>query len=418
MHAKRILSAIAGLGAVALLAGCAGGGDTANGGGDAGEKNVKVWLYPVIADEAKHKAFWDKTVADFEKANEGITVDYEIFPWANRDEALQTAIAAKKGPDLVYLIPDQLAAYQKSIEPLGEHMSDAAKGDILPNVVESVSIDGKMMGAPILTSSNPLICNAAAFKEAGVSDYPTTWDDVLEMAPKFTAKGMYAINYPAAPENTLNMTFYPLIWQAGGSVFNEDGTKVGFDSPAGEKALDFISTLAQEKAIEPDALTTNLPLEQTAVAKGKVGCTWTNVPSEVESFWGKENIVVLPALTEEKSVAYGTVGSLAMLKDSKAQDAATKFAEYATSADVVVPYLKEGGFFSALTSTGALYADDPVLSKMEETIPSTTVGELFGSSREVMGVLSPEIQAALLGQKKPDAALKDAAAAAAPLLGN
>ena len=33
-----------------------------------------------------------------------------------------------------------------------------------------------------------------------------------------------------------------------------------------------------------------------------------------------------------------------------------------------------------------------------------------------MGVLAPEIQAALLGQKAPADALKDAAAAAAPLL--
>ncbi len=44
------------------------------------------------------------------------------------------------------------------------------------------------------------------------------------------------------------------------------------------------------------------------------------------------------------------------------------------------------------------------------------MGELDASSRALMGVLSPEIQAALLGQKSPADALKDAAAAAAPLL--
>ena len=49
-------------------------------------------------------------------------------------------------------------------------------------------------------------------------------------------------------------------------------------------------------------------------------------------------------------------------------------------------------------------------------MPDTTVGELSSSSRALMGVFAPEIQAALLGQKSPADALKDAAAAAAPLV--
>ena len=61
-------------------------------------------------------------------------------------------------------------------------------------------------------------------------------------------------------------------------------------------------------------------------------------------------------------------------------------------------------------------ADDPLLGEVEKYVPDTTVGELDASSRALMGVLSPEIQAALLGQKSPADALKDAAAAAAPLL--
>ena len=119
MRVKRITGVVAGIAAVGLMAGCAGGSGEAG-----GDQSVTVWLYPVIADEAKHKEFWDKTVADFEAANEGITVDYEIYPWANRDESLQTAIAANKGPDLVYLIPDQLVAYVMSIEPMDEYLSD------------------------------------------------------------------------------------------------------------------------------------------------------------------------------------------------------------------------------------------------------------------------------------------------------
>lgn len=410
MRVNKTTGVVAGFATVALLAGCSAGG----GGAAEGEKDITVWLYPVIADEAAHKDFWDSTIAEFEKEHDDVNVDYEIFPWANRDEALQTAIAAGKGPDLVYLIPDQLAAYQKSIAPLNDLLSTQRQDDLLPNVKDSVTIDGDILGAPLLTSAQPLICNAAAFEAAGVTEYPETWDDILEIAPKFTAADMYVLNYPASAENTLNLTFYPLLWQAGGQVY-DDGA-VGFDSKAGEKALTFVTDLAEQGALDPEALTTNVPLEQTAIAQGKVACTWNNAVTEVAPFWGEENVKVLAPLTEEESIAYGTVGSLSVLAGSKAPEAAAEFAEFATSADIIEPYLTAAGYFSALSTTEPLYADDPLLGEVEKYVPDTTVGELDASSRALMGVLAPEIQAALLGQKSPADALKDAATAAAPLI--
>jgi multiple sugar transport system substrate-binding protein len=411
MRVSKSIGVAAGIAAATLLAGCSAGGGNAS----SGAQEITAWLYPVIADEAVHKELWDSTIAAFEKENEDINVEYEIFPWANRDEALQTAIAAGKGPDVVYLIPDQLAAYQKSIAPLNDLLSTERQDALLPNVKESVTIDGDVLGAPILTSAMPLLCNAAAFATAGVTEYPETWDDIAAIAPKFTEKGLHVFNYPATAEETLNLTFYPLLWQAGGEVYTEDGG-VGFDSKAGEKALTFITDLAKEGAIDPEAITSRPALEQTALAQGKVGCTANNSVTEVAPFWGEENVKVLQPLSDKESVAYGTVGSLSVLKGSKAPEAAAKFAEFATAAEVVEPYLKASGFFSALSTTEPLYADDTLLGEVEKYVPDTTVGELAVSSRALMGVLSPEIQAALLGQKSPAEALKSAADAAAPLL--
>ncbi|MFD5213985.1 ABC transporter substrate-binding protein [Microbacterium sp. NPDC058345] len=409
MRVKRFTGLIAGLAAVGLVAGCSAGGGAAG-----GDQTVTVWLYPVMADEAQHKAFWDETIADFEKANEGITVEYEIFPWANRDESLQTAIAANKGPDLVYLIPDQLVAYEKSIEPMDDYLSDEHKSQLLENVASSVTLEPGLMGAPMLTSAQPLICNAAAFEAAGVTEYPETWDDVREIAPKFVDAGMQLFNYTASAEATLNMTFYPLLWQAGGAVYDDSGA-VAFNSDEGVEALTFLTELAEAGALDPDTLTSLPPIEQTGIAQGKTACTWVNATAELTDIWGEENVKVLPPLTDEETVAYGTVGSLSMLKGSKVKDAAGKFAEYATSAEVLEPYLTEAGFFSAL-DVDPINAPDSLMGQVEQFVPVTTVGELAPSSRALMGVLSPEIQAALLGQKTPEQALEDAAKAAEPLL--
>ena len=413
MRVKKFIGAVAGLAAVGLVAGCsAGGGDAAS-----GDQHVTVWLYPVIADEAAHKEFWDQTIADFEAENEGITVDYEIFPWANRDESLQTAIAANKGPDLVYLIPDQIPKYGKSLAAVDNYVTDQV-GDLRENASKAVTVDGAMLGSPLIMNSKPLVCNAAAFEAVGeAGNYPETWDDLMALAPTFQAAGYDVTNYWGSVDATLNESFYPLLWQAGGSVFSEDGSSVAFDSPEGIEALQFAVDLAEGGYIEKDLLTTIPAFEQTNTAKGKIACTWQQGPADVAGFWGEENVVVLPPLKQAEAVAFGTVGSLSVLKTAENLDAAGQWAAFATSPAVSTEYAKAAGWFSPYESESGLYADDPVLSALEDTLQYTTAGEVNEKSREVMGVLAPEIQAALIGEKTPEQALKDAAAAANPLLG-
>lgn len=411
MRVRRSLSAVVVALAALAAAGC--GGDSTSGGDE--KQSVTMWTYPVIFDEAKHRAFWDETITSFKAENPNIDVKVEIFPWANRDQALATAIAGNKGPDVVYLIPDQLPKYARNIEPVDKYLE--SKGDYHDNVVSSVSIDGKMMGAPILTSAVSLLCNKKVFDAVGETAYPATWDDMLRLAPKFKAAGFDMTAYPGDAKQTLNQTFYPLLWQAGGDVFSEDGKKVTVDSEAGRKALGFVKQLVDGGFVDKSLITTVPPIEQTRIAQNKVACVWHNAPSEIEQFWGKENIKVMPPLKESKQIAYGTVGSLSMLKGAKSKEAAGKWIAFATSADVATKYDKESMFFSPMKSAGTLYEGDPVLGELEKQVTLTTVGPLHEKARDVQGAIIPEIQAALLGQKSVDQALSDAAKAADALLG-
>lgn len=403
--------------ALVLLAGCSSG-ETPAADADPGEVTgeITMWVYPVIPDEAVHKAFWADEVKTFQEEYPNVDVNVEVYPWAGRDEALATAIAGGKGPDVVYLIPDQLATYRTSIEPISEYLTDEHKADILENVMTSVTVDGEMLGSPILTSSNTLMCNKTAFDAIGATEYPETWDDLLALAPEFKEQDIYVTQYWGSPEATLNMTFYPLLWQAGGDVFSEDNTEIAFNGPEGVKALEFLTELAENDYIEKDLVSTMPSIEQTALAKNRVACTWQSVPGDVTDFWGEENIVIQPPLTDVDTASYGTVGSLSMLKGAEDKAAAGAWIDFATSADAVTEFVTTGKYFSPLVSTGELYADDPIYSAVEQTIQYVRVGPLTEASRNVMGVLAPEIQAALLGQKTPQEALDDAAASAQGLL--
>ncbi|GAA2461227.1 sugar ABC transporter substrate-binding protein [Streptomyces pulveraceus] len=394
--------------AVGALAGCSGSGGDGN--------TVTMWTYPVIFDEAKNKAYWDGLVKAFEKEHKGVTVKVETFPWANRDTALATAIASGKGPDAVYLIPDQLPKYAKNIVPADDYMPADAASDYTDFALKSVTVDGKALGTPILTSANPLICDKRVFAAIGEKTYPTSWADLEALAPKLKAKGYYATSYSGDTQQTLNMTFYPLLWQAGGDVFSEDGKTVTFNDAAGVKALTYLKKLVDGGYTDKDLVTTTPKLEQTPTARGKIACTWQNTPADVEPFWGKENIVVQPPLKDAKSVGYGTVGALSMLKGADKKNTGD-WLNFVAESKNAAGLQKAAGYFPARKSGGDLYPGDALQTAVGATLPSMTVGPLQDKAREVQGVLAPEIQAALLGKKSPQEALNAAQKAAQAMLG-
>ena len=55
--------------------------------------------------------------------------------------------------------------------------------------------------------------------------------------------------------STLNASFYPYLWQSGGSIFNEEGTALTIDSEAGKEALQFLYDLRFTYHILPDVVT-------------------------------------------------------------------------------------------------------------------------------------------------------------------
>ncbi|WP_199521118.1 ABC transporter substrate-binding protein [Jiangella anatolica] len=208
--------------------------------------------------------------------------------------SLTTAIAGNSAPDVVYLIPDQLAGYARNIEPIDDYLSEEARSDYLDNAVESVSIDGQLMGAPILSSVIPLVCNKQVLDAVGVTEYPSTWDDILELGPVFKDAGYYVTTYGGDAAGSLNLSFYPLLWQAGGDVYDDDGTEVAFNSDEGVRAPEFVRELVENGFVPEDRLVTEPPLEQTQFAQGRVACTMHVEPQHLTAFWGEENTVVLP----------------------------------------------------------------------------------------------------------------------------
>lgn len=415
---KGILStALLGVGTLALVAACgSSGGDKLPSNAKDASGSVTMWIYPV--DPNNEASYWKPKVTEFQRSHPKVKVKVVVQPWANRDEQLTTAIAGGKGPDVVYTIPDQIPQYADN-GSLAD-MSDVVAGDrkdFLPNALDAMTYQGTLHGIPLLESVTTLIANKKAMKAAGITRAPQTWDDMLADAPKLKQAGYYTTEYPAAPDQTLNTTFYPLLWQAGGDVLSKSGKKAAFNSAAGVKALTFLQKLVNGGYVPKDSLTSTPKAEADPVAQGKVAYLMPGQVSTLPTTMPRSDWAVYPPLKDTTSVSYGTIGGLSVLSGSKSTAAAKVFVKWATSTEQMKVYDKTHNYFAPRTSVGALFADDPLSGAEEKTLPAMKVGEVNTKSRQLMDLIKPHLQAALLGRAQPRAALDAAAKDVNGLLG-
>ncbi|MEU8227044.1 sugar ABC transporter substrate-binding protein [Kribbella sp. NPDC048915] len=413
---RRIAAPLTALVLAAALSSCGGGDDSGTG---TEKKSVTLWMYPVIADQAASDAYWKKVETDFEAANTDVDLKVEAQPWANREEKVAAAFSGKKGPDVLLMIPDQIPQYVKSgsLEPVDD-VVEPEKDNFLPAAIPGLTVEGKVYGAPIYHTVTTTMYNKAVLAKAGISTPPATWDDIKAAAPKLKAAGFSTLDYSASPEATLNLNFYPLLWQAGGKVFADDGKSVKFNEAPGVEALTFLKSLWDQGAIPKTALTAGNVVADSPFGKGQVAMAMTSVPADVATVtktWGAANVELGSPLTGKKQVGFGLPGGLVVNAASENVDGAKKFLSFMMQSAQLDALSTASGFYSPRKDAKA-ESSDPNAAKFRDALQFAVPGEPNPSARQVMSMLSTEIQAVLTGKKQPQQALDDAAKQADELL--
>jgi len=412
---RRIAAPLTALVLAAALTSC--GGDDS--GSSSETKSITLWMYPVIGDQAASDAYWQKVEKDFEAANSGIDLKLENQPWANREEKVAAAFSGKKGPDVLLMIPDQIPQYvaSGSLEPVDD-VVEPDKDKFLPAAIPGLTVEGKIYGAPIYHTVTSTMYNKTILAKAGIAEPPETWDEIKAAAPKIKAAGFSTLDYSASPEASLNLNFYPLLWQAGGKVFADDGKSVAFNQAPGLEALTFLKSLWDEGGIPKSALTSGNTVADSPLGKGQVAMGFTSTPADagtVAKTWGAPNVEVGTPLTGAKQVGFGLPGGLVLNAASENKDAAKKFLSFMIQPAQVEGLSKASGFFTPRTDA-KVPATDPVAQKFADALQYAFPGEPNPAARQVNSLLSVEIQAVLTGKKQPQQALDDAAKQANDLL--
>lgn len=404
-------SIVVALAAMLGLAACSGGGEEGKAlptdSPDKVQGKVLFWTYPL--GKTGEDSYWKPVVERFNETYPEVEVEVVIQPFKGREQALTTSVAGGKAPDVVYFNPDFVPRFAEDglLEPVGD-VIEASKDDFTESTLQSMTYDGELYGVPWLVTAQSVLCIKDVIEKAGI-ECPTTFDEVLAAAPKVKEAGFYVMQHEGAIEVTLNGSFYQFLRSAGGEVLNEDGTEAAFNGPEGLRALEFLTELAKNDYLPQQSLTQLLPFEQTAAAKKQVALLPANNFGAVSAFIDPDQLIVSSPLKDKSISTYGTIGGLSVFGTSKNIPAAKAWVNFLTSEEEMKEFLGNTNFFAPRKSVTGLHEDNPQLVEQSKYIDVMWTGVAHPKAREIMGVIAPHIQAALLGKEEPQAAL-DAAA--------
>ena len=161
-------------------------------------------------------------------------------------DSLLNAVVAGNGPDVV------VTTYQT--HPVDYALRNANVNlrrfedcdEVLKNFYESAYIpyeyNGGLYALPEQQSFNLLFYRKDILDELEI-EVPQTWEDLIEILPTLQGKNLdVGIPFPqiVLPDMT---TFYSMVYQNGGEVYNKNGTKTIIDSEEGIKAFKYYTGL-------------------------------------------------------------------------------------------------------------------------------------------------------------------------------
>jgi len=257
-------SAAVALGSALVLSGCGGsnggsdGGDASGGasasGGARKEVDLKM-LSSWTTDTLRGKAL--KTVVDkFNEENKGkIKVTLDINPdWPALQEKVKTMIAANETPDLFNynFNPNDLSRQQSGkLLDFTPYMDDQWKSRFSEQDLSAMTVDGQLTSIPFEKAGILFYYNKDLFAKAGISSFPTTWDEFFQDCDRLKAAGITPISLMTADDawHATNALTYFAAGLGGTSVFDPGKS---LDTPEVAKAAEYLRKLFDYTT--PDAL--------------------------------------------------------------------------------------------------------------------------------------------------------------------
>ncbi|MBK3580041.1 sugar ABC transporter substrate-binding protein [Streptomyces sp. MBT65] len=329
---------------IALAATACGGGSSTGGGSNDSPKTLTYWASNQGASIAIDKKVLQPELDKFKKQT-GITVKLEVVPWSDLLNRILTATTSGQGPDVLNIGNTWSASLQATGAFLPWNAANFAKiggkDRFVDSALGSTGATGKDPAAvPLYSMAYALYYNKQIFADAGISQPPTTWAELVADGKKIEAKGKQALGAEGANvSENIHHTFV-FAKQHGADFFTADG-KADFTNDGVVAAVkQYVDLMAKDKVVPVGNAEYAQNQSVSDFAKGKTAMLmWQSASANLKSQGMSDSSYGIAPIP----VQSGTPGTgaqvnsmvaginLAVFKNTDNLDGCTKFVKFMTS---------------------------------------------------------------------------------------
>jgi N,N'-diacetylchitobiose transport system substrate-binding protein len=395
-----------------------------NSASDKDEKSgtLRVWLFQEVGNKPKEKVV-DSVVTAFRKAHKDTKVDVEYIPVETRAQRVKAAFNdPKSAPDVMEYGNTDTAGYVKDgglLDVTKEFGAWSEAKDTDPTAKQSVTVAGKVYGAPFYVGVRALYYRTDVFEKLGL-DVPKSMAELASTARRIRAAepGLYGLVVGGA----YTYGAMPFVWANGGELAT--GTAGSYtaaiDSAAAQKGIKAYTSLFSDDNC-PAAKCAGFGGNDTitAFAAGKAGMAiggdFSHTAVEAGKVKGKYAVVPLPGVAPGSiAPAFAGGNNIGVLKSTSHRTLAVELMEQLSSKKTQASMFDAMGFLPTFTDVRQrVAAREPYVKPFARTLGAGTrfVPASPGWSQIDSSLVLPTmLQEVISGKKDVAAASKDAAA--------
>lgn len=295
------LSAAAGVASVALLAGCTGSSAPSSSSGDSDDfEGVELTSWSSIdfdPYQTLQKEYFEKCAADL-----GITIDAQTLSGDYTTSLLQAA-SSKSLPDIALVNTDTQLPTLAAQGVLSDLDTLGLTTDGLAEPVAALGeYEDTLYGLPTQVEDYSVFYNKAYFEEAGITELPTTFDELIAAAKATTTADHYGIALPGiAGDGSTSSYFLPFLLSAGGDPAD-------LTSDGAVAAVDLYKTLVDDGSLSKEFVNWGWDgIDQWKSGKAAITVSgpWNLVDTSLDFEYGTFSV---PAATSADESSVGLLG--------------------------------------------------------------------------------------------------------------
>lgn len=224
-----------------------------------GAKEITFWCNPYGGDRAVQEQLMQELTDQFYEES-GIKVKYSIIDWDQSLTKMTLACTGGECPDVydIYFTASLLAmgGDDYGLAPIDDVIADLGEDQYPESArVESYQ-DGHWYGLPWRADTRAMLYNKEYFAEAGITEFPTTWEELFDVAEQLTVRDANG-NIERAGllwnvgNGRFDQTWRCLLAGVGGSILDETYSRANFNSPAGLESLSLMRAAIDDYQIMP-----------------------------------------------------------------------------------------------------------------------------------------------------------------------